>query len=435
MTRSHRQAGARPGWQRHSAALLGTVLFLVLAVSGAAHSDWTTAASTATGSVTSGKVSITQSNYDQLKFEYKTGTSTTTKPITLTNGSVPSTYTLTFGAVSSPAALAGAVSVTTWPVAAAANCTASTTLPGNQTVFTWASATPLTGSLAASGSVVLCVRTSMSSASMSTYAGGQVAARLDLIAVVGTNWKAQAASVTVTQTVPDVSAPTAPTNLTATATTDAAATLTWTAASDNVGVAAYRLYRDGVRVGADITGRTYTDTGLNVGTTYVYTVGAADAAGNLSAQSTPASVTTSPTPSPTSWYRVKSGTLCVTGSTRTNGAVTVEACDETKATQLWKYEDSSNGAFISSRDMPGLVWQRPTSGLDTVVVAARDPQEAGQQWSGDLVGNGVYRFTIGPNKNKPDCAYAPANTAGTALKVQPCIAAASQQFTLTAANG
>ncbi|TFC24536.1 hypothetical protein E3O25_15310 [Cryobacterium sp. TMT1-3] len=434
MTRSRHQAAARPRRQRRTAALLGTVLFLVLAASGAAHAAWTTAASTATGSVTSGKVSIAQSDYDQLKFDYTTGSSTTTKPITITNGSVPAAYALTFSAVASPAALAGAVTVTTWPVTAAANCTASTTLPGNQTVVTWASATPLTGSLAANGFVVLCVRTAMSSTSMSTYAGGQVAVRLDLSAAVGTNWKAQAESVTVTQTVPDVSRPTSPTNLTATSTTDAAATLTWTAASDNVGVAIYRLYRDGERVGGDLAGRTYTDTGLNVGTTYVYTVDAVDAAGDFSDQSTPASVTTSPTPSATTWYRVKSGTLCVTGSTRTNGAVTVEACDETKATQLWKYE-GTNSAFISSKDAPGLVWQRPTPGFKTIVVAVGDATEPGQQWSGDLVGDGVYRFTIGPNKNKPDCAYVPANTAGTALKVQPCAAAASQQFTLTAANG
>ncbi|WP_104088956.1 hypothetical protein [Cryobacterium sp. N19] len=433
MTRSRRQAVARPRRQRHTAALLGTVLFLVLAASGAAHAAWTTAASPATGSVTSGKVSITQSGYDQLKFDYTTGSSTTTKPITLTSGSVPSTYTLTFSAVSSPAALAGAVTVTTWPVAAAANCTASTTLPGNQTVFTWASATPMTGSLAANGFVVLCVRTAMSSTSMSTYAGGQVAVRLDPSAAVGTNWNAQAESVTVIQTIPDVSRPTSPTNLTATSTTDAAATLTWTAASDNVGVAIYRLYRDGERVGPDITGRTYTDTGLNVGTTYVYTVDAVDAAGNFSTMSSAVTATTSQSPSSTSWYRVKSGGLCVTGSTNANGPVTVQVCNESLTTQLWQYDLVNQSDYlINSQAAAGLAWQRTTTAA--VVMATRNTRDSSQQWGGTLSGNGLYQFVMQVNKNKTECITVPSYTAGTALQTQGCSAGSAQQFTLTAAN-
>src|SRR5262249_50598665 len=58
----------------------------------------------------------------------------------------------------------------------------------------------------------------------------------------------------------------------------------WTASTDNVGVAGYKIYRNGTQVGT-ATGTTYTDTGLGSSTSYTYTVSAYDAAGNNSAQS------------------------------------------------------------------------------------------------------------------------------------------------------
>ena len=68
--------------------------------------------------------------------------------------------------------------------------------------------------------------------------------------------------------------------------------LSWSASSDDVGVASYRVYRNGAQVGTP-TGTTFTDSGLAPSTTYSYTVAAVDAAGNASAPSAPAaSVTT-----------------------------------------------------------------------------------------------------------------------------------------------
>src|SRR5207244_10885315 len=67
--------------------------------------------------------------------------------------------------------------------------------------------------------------------------------------------------------------------------------LSWTASSDNVGVSGYRVYRNGTQIAT--TGATsFANTGLSPSTTYSYTVAAYDAAGNLSAQSSPASATT-----------------------------------------------------------------------------------------------------------------------------------------------
>lgn len=92
----------------------------------------------------------------------------------------------------------------------------------------------------------------------------------------------------------DFTAPSAPQNLTATATPNAV-NLSWGAATDNVGVTAYYVYRDGIfnnSVAAPST--SYTDTSVNSGTSYVYEVRARDAAGNVSAGSNTATVATAP---------------------------------------------------------------------------------------------------------------------------------------------
>jgi chitodextrinase len=88
----------------------------------------------------------------------------------------------------------------------------------------------------------------------------------------------------------DAQAPTPPTGVTAQATSSSSITVSWGAATDDVGVTDYRVFRDGVQVGTATT-TSYTDTGLTAGTTYSYTVAAADAAGNVSAQSEPAEAT------------------------------------------------------------------------------------------------------------------------------------------------
>jgi chitodextrinase len=96
-----------------------------------------------------------------------------------------------------------------------------------------------------------------------------------------------------TQSPPDTQVPTTPTSVTATATSFSSIALNWSPSSDNVGVTAYRIYRDGVQVGT-ASGTTFTDTGLSPLTTYSYTVAAQDAAGNVSPKSTAVSGTTLP---------------------------------------------------------------------------------------------------------------------------------------------
>ena len=78
----------------------------------------------------------------------------------------------------------------------------------------------------------------------------------------------------------DETAPTAPANLEGIA-TETTIELSWTASTDNVAVAGYNVYVDGVLV-ETVTGTSYTITGLSPSTSYTIEVEAFDAAGNKS---------------------------------------------------------------------------------------------------------------------------------------------------------
>jgi chitodextrinase len=105
-------------------------------------------------------------------------------------------------------------------------------------------------------------------------------------------------SNTVTLTTPDFAPPSAPTGLTATATaTGTEIDLAWTASTDNVGVTAYQVMRDGSYLDST-AGTQYADTTVAPVTTHTYSVIALDAAGNLSAASSAASATTPDTIAP-----------------------------------------------------------------------------------------------------------------------------------------
>ncbi len=89
----------------------------------------------------------------------------------------------------------------------------------------------------------------------------------------------------------DLTAPTVPTNLSATAVSTSQINLTWTASTDNVAVTGYRIFRNDVEVGTSAT-TSFSDPGLTQYTTYTYKVAAYDEMGNESAKSSPDSETT-----------------------------------------------------------------------------------------------------------------------------------------------
>jgi len=110
---------------------------------------------------------------------------------------------------------------------------------------------------------------------------------------------------TVACPVADTQPPSAPANLRVTATAETSIGLAWDAATDDVGVAGYKVFNGGVFV-ADVTAGTSSAlTGLKCGTSYLIEVSAFDAAGNpgprapLTASTSacpPAGDTTAPSP-------------------------------------------------------------------------------------------------------------------------------------------
>ena len=89
----------------------------------------------------------------------------------------------------------------------------------------------------------------------------------------------------------DTVAPSTPASLVASGTTATTTALSWSASTDNVGVTGYNVYSGATLLGSSTT-TSYNVTGLTGSTAYSFTVKAKDAAGNLSAASNVASITT-----------------------------------------------------------------------------------------------------------------------------------------------
>src|SRR6185437_15295590 len=118
----------------------------------------------------------------------------------------------------------------------------------------------------------------------------------------------------MTTTGTDGTAPTAPSNLVATALSSVKVSLTWSAWTDNVGVTSYLVERcawNGCASFAEVgtaPGPAFTDSGLFPGDAYSYRVRATDAAMNLSAYSNVALVSTKALPPPAGFVQCNSAT-------------------------------------------------------------------------------------------------------------------------------
>jgi chitodextrinase len=163
----------------------------------------------------------------------------------------------------------------------------SSITPGNSSTVTWSSTNAISctasggwsGSQALSGTQTFTNITTSQTYTLTCSGKGRAGSAT------------QSANVTVTPSPADTTAPSAPTSLAGSATSQTQVNLTWTASTDNVGVTGYRVFRNGTQVGTP-TVTSYSDTGLSASTAYTYTVKAVDAAGNLSAVSNSVNVTT-----------------------------------------------------------------------------------------------------------------------------------------------
>lgn len=91
---------------------------------------------------------------------------------------------------------------------------------------------------------------------------------------------------------PDTTLPSAPGTPSASNVTSSGVTLAWAAATDDRGVAGYRIIRNGVELPGTVAVTTFSDSGLAPATTYTYAVRAVDQSGNVGPASGTVQVTT-----------------------------------------------------------------------------------------------------------------------------------------------
>ena len=169
------------------------------------------------------------------------------------------------------------------------------------------------------------------------------------------NWNGQSSS--------DKTAPTVPANLSAIAATTSQINLNWSASTDNIGVAGYKIFRNGTLITTTLN-TLFSDTGLTSNTPYTYNVYAYDAAGNTSGQSAPASATT--LSGATTTYNF-SGT--VSGAVASGVKITVTGTDSatttTDAGGNYYFTDADNGTYTITPSKTGYTFS-PTSRTITV---------------------------------------------------------------------
>jgi len=174
-------------------------------------------------------------------------------------------------------------------------------------------------------------------------------------------------TVTVTTPLPDTTAPSVPTNLQASGVGAQSATLSWAASTDDLGVAGYRVYRNGVQI-ADTGALSYVDGGLTASTTYQYTVAAYDYSGNVSPQSSALQVTTSGAPAPAPAF-VQLAERTATASSSTASTAGFSAATKSGDTIIvWVWYNSNAQSVTSVTDTAGDTYARavgPTTGTGT----------------------------------------------------------------------
>ncbi len=168
--------------------------------------------------------------------------------------------------------------------------------------------------------------------------------------------------------------------------------LSWTASSDNTGVAGYKVFRDGVEIGASPT-TGYEDTGLAADTTYSYVVKAYDAAGNISDPSETLAVTTLPPipPADLSLSLVEgqsySDLVMITGA----------AVSESEPFSLTLIVDNTEVAIVTGGSSLSYQWDTylAANGIHAITlhVILRDDQEC-EKTCNVIVYNDIYRIIL-----------------------------------------
>lgn len=159
---------------------------------------------------------------------------------------------------------------------------------------------------------------------------------------------------------PDTTAPSAPTGVSASAVSPTRVDVSWNASSDNVGVAGYRLLRNGTQIANVTAGTSFSDTAASPGTTYTYAVTAYDAAGNTSAPSSAPPVTT-PTSAPGVPTFVREGTGSTLSGTTFDVPIASTTGDALVASIAIQAGTTASVAQVI--DSAGNTWTKGPAGL------------------------------------------------------------------------
>jgi hypothetical protein len=145
---------------------------------------------------------------------------------------------------------------------------------------------------------------------------------------------------------PDITPPSVPDGLSSTPTSSISIGLNWNASTDDVGVAGYNIFRNGMRI-STTTVNAFSDTCLLSSTTYTYTISAYDGAGNESAQSS-----------------------VLPASTLASGSVAIQsqiiASDVGLSPAYPRIAADANGHSY-------VVWRQSAGAIDTIATAQSDP--------------------------------------------------------------
>jgi fibronectin type 3 domain-containing protein len=209
------------------------------------------------------------------------------------------------------------------PPSAPVLAAATTATPG-QVGLSWSTSTdnigvsgydvyrgPVSGFIPSAGNKIATVVAPTTTYTDNTAAGGHY---YKVLARDGSGNTAASNEVSATVTA-DITPPSVPTNVAATALSANRIDVSWTASADASGVANYSVARNGTPLGT-ATSTSYSDTTAAPGTTYSYTVSATDNAGNVSAASAAVGATT-PATSPLS-----AGTPVITRQASASNAIT-----------------------------------------------------------------------------------------------------------------
>ena len=170
---------------------------------------------------------------------------------------------------------------------------------------------------------------------------------------------------------PDTQAPSVPQGMTMTGATANSITLSWNASSDNVGVAGYRLFRNGTAAGTT-TQTSYTYTGLSCGTSYTLAIEAYDAAGNASYRPE-ATTTRSTTACPANDTQPPSVPQGMTMSGRTANSITLAWNASTDNVGVAGYRLFRNGTAAGTTTQTSYTYTGLTCGTSyTLALEAYD---------------------------------------------------------------